>query len=438
MSQRTPVAALLAAKKSLLTLAGLFPLTPQGLTTLLVSSWALRTFGYGSMDLVVFALTISALTILISCLFCTVGFGLSMQRRIHREMARLGPSEKVEVEVGYPNETGFSMPSATISPLVRLSWKITFPDSIETRTRLGEHKTLYEEVLPQKRCLTDLLIREFLVQDVLGLCQFSWRMSQKVRCQALPQLNAIKQLPRLRSMTAEDGMPNASGQPEGDRLEIRPYAPGDSIKNIMWKVYARNRQLNVRLPEHSVFQSTRTIAYLLTSENDEAAAAIARVAIQSGALGEDWAFGADGYEQPVSDFAAAMTAIAGSRGLPRAHAYGLDRFLEKAGSTQPTHCIIFAAAEKHARLDHLRSTLSAHAGHCSLILATDSLQDKQAPNWWQEFMLRRQFSPNMHSQKPGCREELLDLLTEIGRQVESTVVIDRETGVSFDRSLRKV
>ena len=75
-----------------------------------------------------------------------------------------------------------------------------------------------------------------------------------------------------------------SGQPEGDRMEIRPYAPGDSVKNIIWKVYARSRQLNVRLPEHSVFQSKKTLAFLLTSENDEAAAAVARVALQSGAL----------------------------------------------------------------------------------------------------------------------------------------------------------
>ena len=141
------------------------------------------------------------------------------------------------------------------------------------------------------------------MQDVLGLCQLSWQLGQRVRCRALPQLHAIKQLPLLRSLTAEDGIPNPSGQPEGDRMEIRPYAPGDSIKNIMWKVYARSRQLNVRLPEHSVFQSKRTIAYLLTSDNDEAAAAVARVALQSGALGEDWAFGADGHEKPISEYA---------------------------------------------------------------------------------------------------------------------------------------
>ena len=124
-------------------------------------------------------LTISALAILISCLFCTIGFGLFMQRRIRLEIARPGASDKVEIEVGYPNETGFSIPATTFPPLVTLSWKIIFPDAIETRNRLGEHKRLYEEVLPKKRCLTDVLIREFSVRDVLGLCQFSWQTGQK-------------------------------------------------------------------------------------------------------------------------------------------------------------------------------------------------------------------------------------------------------------------
>ena len=89
---------MLPAKKILRSLAGLFPLTAQGLLTLMVSAWALRTFGYGSMDLVVFALTISALAILISCLFCTIGFGLLMQRQIRREIARSGAPDKVEID----------------------------------------------------------------------------------------------------------------------------------------------------------------------------------------------------------------------------------------------------------------------------------------------------------------------------------------------------
>ena len=103
------------------------------------------------MDLVVFALTISALAILISCLFCTIGFGLFMQRRIR------GNSQTRRIWQGGGRSrlsqwTGFSIPATTFPPLVTLSWKIIFPDAIETRNRLGEHKRLYEEVLPKKRC----------------------------------------------------------------------------------------------------------------------------------------------------------------------------------------------------------------------------------------------------------------------------------------------
>ena len=128
----------------------------------------------------------------------------------------------------------------------------------------------------------------------------------------LPRTNTVKPLPLLRSLTAEDGIPNPSGDPDGDRMEIRPYVPGDSVRNIMWKVYARNRQLSVRLAEKSVFHSRRTVAYLLSSSNDEAAAAVARIALESGVLGEDWAFAADGAEQACDSLPEALEALASS------------------------------------------------------------------------------------------------------------------------------
>ena len=418
-------------------LAGLFPLTLQGTITLLFTSWALSAYGYGAMDLVVFALAICGLSILVCCLFCSVGFGIFMQRKIRREIANSDtPLNNIEVEAGYPNETGFSLPAVSFFPLVRLAWKIIYPDEIATRTRLDSENQLREEIIPSRRCLSERVVREFSVRDVLGLSQFSWRLEQAVSCKALPQVSAVKQLPILRSLTAEDGIPHNTGDPEGDRMEIRPYAPGDSVKNIMWKVYARNRQLNVRLPERSVFQSKRTLAYLLTSKHDEAAAAVARVALETGALGEDWAFGADGFESPVSDLSSALQAIAGSRSLDGGHDYGLDRFLGHAGNHGSAHCIVFAAAEKNPSLELLKNTISSYSCQFSLIMATDSLQEEQNPAWWKKYLLRR--DSNAQPLSHSTRHDLLHLLTEVGQQVESTLVVDRETGFSFDQYLRKV
>jgi hypothetical protein len=428
---------------ALRTLAGLFPLTIQGTITLLVTASALSVFGYGSMDLVVFALSICALAILVFCLFCTVTFGVVMQRRIRKEQelqttSHTQAGRDINVEAGYPNETGFKLRGTSFLPLVRVDWKVVYPDHIETRTRFDDSGYLVEEIIPSRRCLSEKLVRQFTISDVLGFCRFSWRLEQAGHCMALPKISSVKSLPLLRSLTAEDGIPNYSGQPEGDRMEIRPYAPGDSVKNIMWKVYARTRQLNVRLPEKSVFHSKRTVAYLLGSPNDEAAAAVARVALQSAAFGEDWSFGADGTETPCEDLPTALRAVARSRALDKPYSYGLDRFLERAAGHAMAHCIVFAAAEQAHWLPLLKATINKYRGQITLVLATDGLEEAVTPGLWQRLLLRSETQPAGASQGTGGRSLILDLLTDFGQLVESTLIVDRKTGLSFDQHMRKV
>ena len=422
--------------QSIHTIAGMFPLTLQGLITLLVTAAALSIYGYGSMDLVVFALAICGLSILIASLFCAVVSGLIIQRRVFKLLKLAGTSVKpVEVEAGFPNETGFVLPAMSWFPLVRLNWQIVYPDNIVTRVRSSTDAELSEEIIPGRRFLTDRIVRQFTVYDVLGFCRYSWRQQQDLTCMALPQTNTIKPLPLLRSMTAEDGIPNPSGNPDGDRMEIRPYVPGDSVRNIMWKVYARNRQLNVRLAEKSVFHSKRTVAYLLSSPNDEAAAAIARVALETGALGDDWAFAADGTEVPCQNVPSALAAVARSRAIARPHGYGLDKFLQQAVGQSGTHCIVFAAAESAAWAKPLKATMARFPGHFSLVLATDGFADEKPQRLWQQLLLRPAPALGNHG---SSRTDLRNLLTELGQLVESTLVVDRKTGFSFDQNLRKV
>ncbi len=422
-----------------------FPLTLQGVIALALLLLALQVFGYGAMDLVVFALAICAIAILLFSLFCVIFGGLMQQlkirTRINSQQFSDGP---IRLEAGYPNETGFELKDLGIFPLIKLSWEVVYPDYLRTRIRYSaEGNRLIEEIIPEKRCRSMHLVRLFTVSDVLGFCRYSWRQKQQLEVVALPRSNTIKTLPILRSLTSEDGIPSPSGNPEGDRMEIRPYAPGDSVRNIMWKAYARNRQLNVRLAEKSVFQSNRTIAYLISGPDDEAAAAVARVAIDSGALGDDWAFGADGTDSISTDVESAMLAIAGSRALDEPYGYGLDTFLQYHGSQAGCHCVVFAAAVTGPWVSRLRHTIGRFGGQFTLVLATDGLNDPADEKFWRRLIFKE---PDQASRVPhfnpdrrvSGKKELGSLLTELSQSVESTLLVDRTTGLSFDQTMRKL
>ncbi len=417
----------------------LFPLSLQGVITLILAACALRAYGYGAMDLVVFSLAICALAILIASLFCSVISGLIIQGRSRQQRKHLSYTiEPIKIEAGYPNETGFTLPALSYFPLVKLSWHIVYPDFVETRVRVSTEGELIEEVVAAKRCKTKHVSRQFVVSDVLGFCRYRWVQQQQVSCTALPRTNTVKPLPLLRSLTAEDGIPNPVGEPDGDRMEIRPYVAGDSVQNIMWKVYARNRQLNVRLAEKSVLHSKRTVAYLLSSANDEAASAVARIALESRALGDDWAFSADGSTLAADTLPDALDAIAKSRAIDSPHAYGLNEFLSQETAQAGVHCIVFAAAEFAPWLGPLKQTAARFPGRFLLVLATDGLSDVQPTKLWQRLLLRDEPGSSEDHEAGGSRADLVKLLTDLGQRVESILVVDRKTGFSFDQNLRKV
>ncbi|MEQ8956251.1 MAG: DUF58 domain-containing protein, partial [Gammaproteobacteria bacterium] len=244
----------------------------------------------------------------------------------------------------------------------------------------------------------------------------------------------MKPLPILRSLTAEDGIPSNSGSPEGDRMEIRPYVSGDSVRNIMWKAYARTGELNVRLPERSIFQSRKTLAYLLSSADDEAAAATARMALQSGALGDDWLFGADGSRESCNTLDTALRAIAQSRAVGELSVFGLDDFLARETDSGQSHCIVFAAAELANWLRPLQQAMSKQGAQFSLVLATDGFDDETPKSLLQKLVFR---AKDTETSAAG-REDLARLLVELGQLAKSVLIVDRITGNCFDRQLRRI
>ncbi len=415
-----------------------FPLPLTGLLVLGFLLLALRTWGYGRMDLVVFALTICALAIVLGSLLLVLIAGFSIRRRLHADKQANATSQSVQAEADFPNDTGFRVATIRWLPLVSLQWEVVHPDAIRTRNRLsGDGLWLEEEITPRQRCLVQHIERRFTVSDVLGLARFSWRQQRPDSLLALPGKGMIRHLPVLRSLSAEDGLPDPAGRPEGDRMEIRAYSPGDPVRNIMWGIYARNRELNVRLEEKSVFHSRRVLAYLISGPGDESAAAVARVALESGALGDDWQFGADGTSGGTSQRAEALQRIAASRAIGRkAHPWGLDEFLEQSGDDS-AHCIVFAAAGGNWT-QALQQSAARFRGSLSVILATDGFEREEPLPLWRKLLFRRSSGDAISAASRHDVRQLTGLLNELRHYSGSAMVVDRHTGLSFDQTLKRV
>lgn len=385
-----------------------FPLTLQGTLTLLVTAGALRVVGYGSMDLVVFALCLCALLIVILALFATVIGGFFIQRRVLEQLAlQESHLSTAEFEAGFPNQSGFSLPSFSWLPLVNIHWEILQPSAVHMTVEKRRDTRLHESFTPTRRGKGVCFVRSFEVMDALGLCRYRWTAAQRLSYRILPSTGKLRPLLLRRALIDEDGLPDQSGSPEGDRMEIRPYAPGDSIRDIMWKGYARNRQLNVRLPERSVAFDSRTCAYLVSGDGDEPASGLARFAIEQRLLGEDWLFGADGADSTgaTTTSAAALDAIAVSAS---SQDYGLDAFL-RANAT--AHCLVFVGAEDEAVLARLCATVSNRNTRLNLVVGVDS------------------DSPTAATQKRAWPSESLRArLTDLSQRVESFTLIDRSSG----------
>jgi uncharacterized protein (DUF58 family) len=347
--------------------------TPRGLLVGALCAGSLRVYGYGSLDLVVFALAVSGLALLALAVALVSAGAFTLRRADRSEPARFAS----RLEADRPIATGFSLPALGRVPLATLDWSWRSPSEVHCRVRV-EAGRAREEVTPARRCEAASVRRRLRVGDVFGLARIAWERPAAASFVVLPAIRGLRRLTWLQALASGEGIPHPAGRPEGDRMEMRRYVPGDSVRHILWKAFARSRQLEVRMPERSVHRARRTLAYLLAGPDDEAAAAAARVALESSALGEAWLFGADGTEAPTDRLDAALRAIARSAGVHEAGGdplRGLRRFLASARADGATHCVVFAPASRLDGASALAAAARAGGARATLVFAVDGLRD---------------------------------------------------------------
>ena len=351
-------------------LVDLLPLAGRGLGVAALAGAAYLVYARGHLDLVLLVVSLLGLGLWLLCLLAVLALAGWVRHRWPRDSP---PAPRATLEAGSPHVTGFVGPSAGWLPLLRVRWEVTAPAGARVVLREQGWRQ-HEELVVPRRGLHEQVTRQVIVEDLLGLARMSWPRTAALPLLVLPGTGrgplSISQGP-----VAGDGVSHPEGRPEGDLVELRRYAPGDPLRHVVWKVFARTRRLIVRAPERSTVPSRRTLAYLVVSPADEAAAGTARNALLSGVLGDRWSFGADGGHAPATSLPAALELLARSATAEPGLAADLPAFLHLASPRTASRLVVFAAPTLPPDwLGRVRAAAEAAQLPLTLVLAADRIE----------------------------------------------------------------
>ena len=307
------------------------PFTTGGALFCATAALAVWFFGVQRSDFIL--IVIGAIGILISLLsvLFTLGFGVVLWRRYRHLDAesfllRVGETHRLDTPIIVP----------WWMPLIQLSW---YWMSAEMKVQVEDDK---EMLKPTRRGIWSNVERKLQVRDAFGICSIQFTSIQPCTLKVLPE-SLTPTLPRIiQGLQGGGDQAHPFGLPTGDRIDIRNYAPGDPVRYILWKVYARTGQLVVRTPEKAFKPVQRLLAYLIVHPADGSAAALSSAILQSNHLGENWTFGVDGYREGCSDVQTALEVIVASGNSEIQDGQGLEEFVSQ--HQDASSLLIFAPA----------------------------------------------------------------------------------------------
>ena len=418
-------------RRGLVRVREVFPLTTVGLLLGSGSALALLHYGLRRLDLVLLVIGAVGSALVLLSLLATSITALVFWLRLRRELANDGG--EVRLECGRQRETGFSLRHLWFVPLVNVSWTWRSPEArVEVDKRRGR---LFERIVPTRRALADRVERQFEVVDIFGFARVVFPVTQRRTVHFVPSVGSLRHMEVVHSMSGGQDLSHPDGPPEGERVDIRSYNTGDPVRFILWKVFARTRQVVVRTPERAIGPVRQTVAYLVSGQNDEPAAGAARVAVESGALGGDWVLGADGDPEPARSRDAALTAVSASASTPvDQQGAGLTPFLTQAvPGAKLARALVFVPAVPGPWIDRVVAAAGAAgaAGRLDLVVCCDGIVKSGVISRVGRALREPELPADPSALRPASLEDLGEVLRQLSRTRCKLMVVDRQTGQVF-------
>ena len=181
----------------------------------------------------------------------------------------------------------------------------------------------------------------------------------------------------------------------------------------------------------------QAVAYLVTDLRDEPAAGTARAAVDAGALGEGWLFGADGSEHDADAPAEALELLTRSaQAATEAGGAGLASFLSRAAPTGEQRAVVFVPPRRGPWLDRVLNAFDGRRGHMEFVVCIDGAErDEAEPS---------RLGRWMWGEEAGAKEvdrwsEVLEVVKALRGPNARVLVIDRRNGAVYaDSHLEKM
>jgi hypothetical protein len=328
----------------------------------LVLLWAPR-----EADFVLYPAGLVAVLLVVACTLVTVAGTLWLRRQV-RGLPVTVPSQ---LETTRATGTGFRIPALRRFLVLEVSVAWVEPTGCEVTLETVDG-LLSEVVTPQERGRTAQLVRRFTVDDVFGLTRLSFDVRWPVNLAIVP-VSATQGAALVAGRAQGETVANPAGRAEGDLVEMRQYAYGDSMRHVLWKTYARTRKLLVRMPERALAPGPVSVAFFVAGPDDEASAGAARLYLESGLLGTDLLFGADGASSPARSARDAVDQIVDSRARRETGGESLATVAAQMDPNRLTSCLLFVPPVDGAWRGRVVEFVRRHGLNASVIIGIDGV-----------------------------------------------------------------
>jgi hypothetical protein len=398
--------------KTVSMLWGYFPLTGPGLVlvflTFLVRSYYVRSHN----DLVLMVVT-GGVFVIFSLNFIQLALcSLWLWRDI-----RQGTPQRILGSTRESFATGFAVTKPFFCPsiMARVEWQAPAQANVHLTQR---GRRFFETAIFTRRLRAHSVARVVIFSDAFGLLKLRIPFVSAHDVRVVPNPIGIPAYDVLRLFAAGEDLSHPEGQAIGDLIEMKPYVPGDPVKRILWKTYARNRKLLVRQPETAIAQRKKTFAYLVTGQQDEPSAETAWQAIGRGLLGEDFVFAADGIARAVTDREAALDVVVASA-QATCTGDGLTAFFASNPDAGRANCVVFAPPENGEWVNHLVNLPMRLRGTMRVLVSVGVLKPRSKSSSLVRWLLR---------EETGFFDESDSVARKLGRAGLEVYLVDAKTG----------